>query len=93
MDVARARIFVSGQVQGVFYRASAAEQAEELELAGFVRNLRDGRVEGVFQGERDAVERMIAWCKTGPPMAMVTRVEVGWEDPDPNERRFGERRT
>ncbi len=69
------RVFVSGRVQGVFYRASLAEKANTLDLTGFVRNLPDGRVEFVAQGAPDSVEALIGWSREGPPMASVTDVE------------------
>ena len=67
---------IAGHVQGVGYRYWAAEQARELKLAGWVRNRRDGSVEGVFSGPAAAVERMIALCAEGPPDAAVTAVEI-----------------
>jgi len=78
---ARAHVYVSGWVQGVFYRWNAKELAKELRLNGWVRNLPDGRVEAVFEGEKNEVEQIIDWCKNGPPGARVSRVEVTWEDP------------
>ena len=77
----RARLTVSGRVQGVFYRVSAAQQAERLGLTGWVRNLPDGRVEAVVQGAEEPVEAMIEWCREGPSHAEVTEVEVTVEDP------------
>ncbi len=79
MTAIRARVIVSGHVQGVFYRASAQRQANALGLKGWVRNLPDGRVEAVFEGEPAAVERMLAWCRIGPPNAYVTDVDVRYE--------------
>ena len=72
---------MSGWVQGVFYRWSAKEAAKRLGLNGWVRNLPDGRVEAVFEGEKSNVEQIIDWCGTGPPGASVARVEVTWEYP------------
>lgn len=77
----RARVQVTGVVQGVYFRASAAEQARALGLAGWVRNTGQG-VEAVFEGHRADVERAIAWCHEGPPRAVVERVEVTWENPE-----------
>ena len=74
-------MYVSGWVQGVFYRWNAKELAKELRLNGWVRNLPDGRVEAVFEGEKREVEQIIDWCKNGPPGARVSRVDVTWEDP------------
>jgi len=81
-DVVRAHVIVSGRVQGVFYRHSAAERAREHGLAGWVRNIHDGRVEATFQGPRPAVEEMIRWCGMGPPSARVDDVEVSWQPID-----------
>jgi acylphosphatase len=74
--VIRRRVLVSGRVQGVWFRGSCRAGAERLGVAGWVRNLPDGRVEAVFEGEDDAVEAMLAWCRTGPPLAVVVDVEV-----------------
>ncbi|HDD69040.1 MAG TPA: acylphosphatase [Candidatus Korarchaeota archaeon] len=75
----RAHVFVSGIVQGVFFRANTKRMADQLRVKGWVRNLLDGRVEAVFEGDKEAVEKIIEWCKTGPPLARVDRVEVHWE--------------
>lgn len=72
----RAHVFVSGRVQGVFFRADTRDKAGELGLRGWVRNLSDGRVEAVFEGEEDKVKEMIEWCHMGPRYASVSRVEV-----------------
>lgn len=76
----RARVCIQGRVQGVFYRQSTVEKAEELGLNGWVRNLPDGRVEALFEGERARVELAIAWCRRGPPRAAVDDVAVEWLD-------------
>jgi acylphosphatase len=70
------RCLVSGKVQGVFYRASTAEQAKRLGLAGYAKNLPDGRVEVLACGEQSKVEELIAWLRQGPPSAKVSGVEV-----------------
>lgn len=72
----RVRILVSGRVQGVFFRAYTKEEAEKRGIKGWVRNLPDGRVEALFEGEDKAVEEMIQWCHKGSPSAVVTKVEV-----------------
>ena len=72
----RARLRIHGLVQGVFYRASARQQAQTLGLSGFVRNCDDGSVEVVAEGEDAAVEKLIAWCRIGPRDARVTDVEI-----------------
>ena len=77
----RAHVFVSGDVQGVFFRAECRRRAEELGVGGFVRNLPDGRVEAAFEGPDQAVDDAVAWCREGPPWARVESVEVGDETP------------
>ena len=72
---------VSGRVQGVFFRDTCRREAERHGLAGFVRNLPDGDVEAAFEGPADAVERLVAWCRSGPPRAVVTDVAVRDEAP------------
>ena len=81
-DRIRAHVFVSGRVQGVYYRATTRDTARERGVAGWVRNLDDGRVEAVFEGTEAAVESMIEWCHTGSPKARVDDVEVEYGDPD-----------
>lgn len=75
---ARARIVVTGVVQGVGFRQATAAEARRLGLRGTVRNLPDGRVEAVAQGRRDRVESLVAWSWRGPPMARVSDVAVEW---------------
>ena len=77
----RARVRVRGLVQGVFFRQSTAHAAEQAGVAGSVRNLPDGSVEAVFEGPADAVERLVAFARTGPPDAEVREVEVADEPP------------
>jgi acylphosphatase len=69
-------VHVSGRVQGVSYRAYCCQQARDLGLRGWVRNLPDGRVQAMLQGPSEVVERMIAWCHRGSPHAAVTGVET-----------------
>jgi acylphosphatase len=76
----RAHVFVSGRVQGVWFRAATQETAKHLALAGWVRNVPDGRVEAVFEGPRAAVDAAIAWAREGPDRAVVDDVLVEWED-------------
>ncbi len=77
---ARAHLFISGRVQGVYYRGFTAETAESLGLTGWVRNLPDRRVEAVFEGEREAIETAIRKCYEGPPASRVTDINVTWEE-------------
>jgi acylphosphatase len=78
----RRHVFVSGDVQGVFFRYETREHARTQGLAGWVRNLPDGRVEAVFEGPETEVEAMVEWCRTGPRGAHVTDVEAIEEDPE-----------
>lgn len=80
-DRTRAHVFVSGHVQGVYYRANTRDRARELGIDGWVQNLRDGRVEAIFEGDSEAVEEMIEWCHDGSPAANVEAVEVERESP------------
>ncbi|MFC7203698.1 acylphosphatase [Haloferax namakaokahaiae] len=80
-DRTRAHVFVSGRVQGVYYRATTRDTARDHGVDGWVKNLDDGRVEAVFEGEREAVESMVEWCHDGSPMANVEGVAVTYEDP------------
>lgn len=78
----RQHVWVSGEVQGVFYRDSCSREATARGVSGWVRNLRDGRVEAVFEGRPEAVTAMVEWCHLGPPRARVVRVEVVEEAPE-----------
>jgi acylphosphatase len=69
-------LLIKGKVQGVFYRASAREEAERLGINGWVKNTRDGSVEAMAEGPEEAVSRFIAWCRQGPPRAVVSEVAV-----------------
>ncbi|SFR00901.1 acylphosphatase [Desulfoscipio geothermicus] len=69
-------VYISGIVQGVYFRDYTRREAEKLGVKGWVRNLPDGRVEAVFAGPAEAVEKIIAWCHQGSPSAHVTGVEV-----------------
>jgi acylphosphatase len=77
----RKRALVSGRVQGVFFRDSARQEAERLGISGSARNLPDGRVEIIAEGDEEAVERLIEWCRSGPSYADVTDVEVETDEP------------
>ena len=82
----RMHVIISGRVQGVFFRAYTRETALALKLNGWVRNLHDGSVEAVFEGEDKNVKTMLEWCKKGPPHAIVTKVDVS-EEPHTGEFR------
>lgn len=75
------RSFVSGRVQGVFYRATCVRKAGELGLRGYARNLADGRVEVLACGDREAVDRFVEWLWEGSPMSKVTDVATEHADP------------
>jgi len=90
----RTHVFISGRVQGVWFRAHTREKAEELGISGWVRNLPDGRVEAVFEGEDEKVDEMVKWCHRGPkvdemvkwchrgpPLSRVEKVDVEYETP------------
>ena len=75
----RVHIFIKGWVQGIFFRAKTRKKAQEIGIFGWVRNLPDGRVETVCEGEKTKVEKMIEWLKKGPAFARVDNVEIIWE--------------
>jgi len=81
MSRVRARVLLDGRVQGVFFRDATRQRAQQLGVAGWVRNLADGRVEALFEGEAEAVEAALAFAREGPPAARVSSVEV--EGPEP----------
>lgn len=81
----RAHVFVTGRVQGVYYRATTRDAARERGVDGWVRNLDDGRVEAVFEGPRDRVEEMVERCHEGSPAANVEDVEVEHGEPEGEE--------
>jgi acylphosphatase len=70
----RIHVYISGKVQGVFFRGATRRAAADLNLTGWVRNMEDGRVEAVFEGEANDVDKMIDWCQAGPPAAKVEKV-------------------
>lgn len=77
----RARVTVRGTVQGVFFRAETRRMAVGLGLDGWVRNVPDGTVEAVFEGERGRVETAVEWCRRGPPQGRVESADVRMEEP------------
>ncbi len=78
-NLVRAHVFVSGRVQGVFFRKNTKKKAQELKLKGWVKNLSDGRVEAIFEGALKPVREMIKWIKKGSFLAKVEKVELFWE--------------
>lgn len=87
------RIVISGGVHGVGFRESLVAVATREHVAGWVRNVRDGTVEAFVQGESDAVERVVAWCRHGPPAARVTQLEVTSREADDSISGFDRRPT
>lgn len=80
-DMVRARVTISGRVQGVFFRQEIKDRARSRNVTGWVTNRPDGRVEAVFEGDREAVESLVDWCRRGPRLAEVESVEVEWGSP------------
>ncbi|NPA48570.1 MAG: acylphosphatase [Thermodesulfobacteria bacterium] len=76
MGKKRVHVYISGLVQGVWFRAHTKEEADRLGVKGWVRNLPDGRVEAVFEGDEEAVDEMVRWCHKGSPQSRVEKVEV-----------------
>jgi acylphosphatase len=76
----RVHVFVSGRVQGVFFRSQTKRKAEACGVNGWVRNLPDSRVEAVFEGEGETVKALVKFCKRGPSGAAVTNVDLTWEN-------------
>lgn len=93
MTESKARALISGKVQGVSFRYFTYHEALKLGLVGWVRNLWDGRVEALFQGDKSDIERMLAWCEHGPPAARVDLVEVDWAEVDGDHPGFSVRPT
>ena len=76
----RAHVFISGMVQGVFFRSETMDEAKQLGIIGWIRNIPDGRVEAVFEGEEENIKKLVEFCKRGPPGARVTGVDIIWEN-------------
>ncbi len=79
MEKVRVRVIIEGRVQGVFFRHHTQETAFRFGVKGWVKNRRDGRVEAIFEGDKDRVDQIIQWCRRGPSEARVTEVHVNWE--------------
>jgi acylphosphatase len=80
MKTVRARVIVEGRVQGVFFRVETTRTAKRLELTGWVKNLPNGTVEALFEGDEAPVKEAVAWCNKGPMGARVDNVQVSFED-------------
>jgi acylphosphatase len=76
----KVQIFVSGRVQGVFFRDTARRKAKKLKLNGWVRNLSNGSVEILAEGEKEKLEELIRWAKKGPILARVDKIKTNWSD-------------
>lgn len=76
----RAHIFVSGRVHGVCFRADTQQIAREIGLTGWVKNLLNGKVEIVVEGEKEKVKQMVDWVKHGPPAAKVNNIDIQWQE-------------
>lgn len=75
----RVHIIVRGRVQGVYFRASAQQRARQLGLRGWVRNCRDGSVEAAAEGGKPSLRQFVSWCRSGPSGAVVTDIDVEWQ--------------
>lgn len=80
MSNVRAHVYIRGHVQGVFFRATTKEKASEYGIHGWVKNCTDGRVEAVFEGKKEAVDKIIDWCRKGPAGAFVEEMQVHKEE-------------
>lgn len=76
----RVHLYISGRVQGVYFRSETCDEAQRLGVKGWVRNLPDGRVETVAEGEDEAIEEFVKYCHKGPPGAVVRKVEISEEN-------------
>ncbi len=93
MEIERAHVIISGRVQGMYFRSYVKERAVGMNIHGWVRNLLDGTVEAIFEGESEGVHRMIEWCRKGPPAARVDHVKINWLTPLQESNTFELRRT
>jgi acylphosphatase len=75
----KAHVFVSGNVQGVFFRSETKYKADKHHVTGWIRNIPDGRVEATFEGEEEDVRKLIEFCRTGPPAARINTVTITWQ--------------
>lgn len=88
MESSRARVKITGKIQGVGFRAACRDQARAVKVTGWVKNHTDGSVEAIFEGPQAGVQRMISWCYSGPIGARVDHVETNWEEATGKEYSF-----
>ena len=88
----RVQLTIEGRVQGVYFRASTVQEAQKLGLTGWVMNCPNGSVKAVAEGQREQIDRLIAWCHQGPSGARVTNVTVQWEEPQHSFQGFAIKR-
>ncbi|MDA3903987.1 MAG: acylphosphatase [Desulfuromusa sp.] len=88
MKKVRAEVRITGRVQGVWFRQSTKNTAEQFGVSGWGRNNSDGSVEAVFEGEESAVKSVVEWCKDGPELARVDDLQIEWEKPTGEFDRF-----
>lgn len=79
--VKQVHLIISGRVQGVLFRSNTKNQADKLEITGWVKNLPNGSVEITAQGKRETLDNLISWCKAGPLFAKVEKLKVKWQKP------------
>jgi acylphosphatase len=79
-EKSKCHVLVSGKVQGVFFRQHTLEMAKKLKLKGWVRNTENGKVEAIFEGEKEKIKKILEWMKIGPPLAKVENLSVNWEN-------------
>ena len=91
-EISCVHLKIAGRVQGVYYRASMLQQAQNLDLTGWVMNCPDGSVQAVAEGAKSRLEELIAWCRQGPPGARVARIDVRWDTPENSFHGFSIRR-
>jgi len=88
MALIRAAVHISGRVQGVWFRQSTKNTAEQYGITGWCRNNPDGSVEAVFEGEESSVKNILNWCETGPELAQVDNLQIEWENATGEFSRF-----
>lgn len=76
----RIHLYLSGKVQGVYFRAYTKQEADALHITGWVKNTSDGRVEIVAEGEKEHIDSFLEWCREGPPQAHVSNTQIQWQN-------------